>query len=114
MDVALEQVPVNSGVAAAVRFARRIPATADAVERLHDQFAGMAPANTLDKLALVIWALCSANGEFDAAISDAVAAEWDTDCKGATAGGKCGLMGAPVYSKWTRPRAGPITGEPND
>ena len=35
--------------------------------------------------------LFAANGDFSAAIGNAVAAGWDTDCNGATVGGLAGL-----------------------
>jgi ADP-ribosylglycohydrolase len=68
----------------------------------------LSPVHTLNNLALVVWALSSANGDFGAAVGDAVAAGWDTDCNGATVGGLFGLTGAPIPQAWTRPWAGRI------
>ena len=66
---------------------------AEAVERLHREYAGLPPVHTLNNLALVVWALLSAEDDFSAAIGEAVAAGWDTDCNGATVGGLFGLTG---------------------
>jgi ADP-ribosylglycohydrolase len=108
LDVALEQIPDNSETAAAVRFGRSLSDAPDAVDKLHAKFEGMSPVHTLNNLALVVWALCSADGDFGAAVGNAVAAGWDTDCNGATVGALFGLSGAPIPDSWTRPWAGRI------
>lgn len=108
IDAALENIPHDSQVAAAVRFGREISASSDAVGRLHEKYADMSPVHTLNNLALVVWALCSAGGDFGAAIGNAVAAGWDTDCNGATVGGLFGLTGASIPDAWTQPWAGRI------
>lgn len=105
---ALEQIPADSEAAAAVRFGQGLAATSDAVDRLHEKYAGLPPVHTLNNLALVVWALCSADGDFSAAIGNAVAAGWDTDCNGATVGGLMGLAGAPIPERWTTPWAGRV------
>jgi ADP-ribosylglycohydrolase len=103
IDRALEQIPGDSLAAAAVRFGRSVAGSADAVARLHRHYDGLSPVHALNNLALVVWATCSCAGDFSAAIGDAVAAGWDTDCNGATVGGLCGLMGAAIPGHWTRP-----------
>jgi ADP-ribosylglycohydrolase len=108
LDAALEQIPADSKAAVAVRLGRELAEESDAVDRLHEEYAGMSPVHTLNNLALIVWALCSANGDFGAAIGNAVAAGWDTDCNGATVGGLFGLTGAPIPDSWTRPWAGRI------
>ncbi len=108
LDMALAQVPANCGVAAAVRLGRELADDANAVARLHDEYPGLSPVHTLNNLALVVWALASANGDFGAAIGNAVAAGWDTDCNGATVGGLFGLSGAEIPDTWTRPWAGRV------
>ena len=108
LDVALEQIPDDSGSAAAVQLGRELTGEAEAVDRMHETYAGMSPVHTLNNLALVVWALCSASGDFGTAIGDAVAAGWDTDCNGATVGGLFGLTGSPIPDAWTRPWAGRI------
>lgn len=108
LDVALQEVPENSGVAKAVALGRELAGAADAVDRLHEYYAGLSPVHTLNNLAVVVWALCSADGDFGAAIGNAVAAGWDTDCNGATVGGLFGLTGAPIPESWTRPWNGRI------
>lgn len=108
IDTALEQIPNDSAAAAAVRFVCGLSGSSDAVERLHEEYARLSPVHTLNNLALVVWALCSADGDFGAAVGDAVAAGWDTDCNGATVGGLFGLTGNPIPEAWTRPWAGRI------
>lgn len=108
IDAALAQIPDDCKVAAAVNFGRDLAGDPDAVERLQQEYAGMSPVHTLNNLALVVWALCSANGDFGTAIGEAVAAGWDTDCNGATVGGLFGLTGEEIPEAWTRPWAGRI------
>ena len=59
----------------------------DAVDRLHAEYRDLSPVHTLNNLAVVVWALCASDGDFSAAVGNAVAAGWDTDCNGATVGG---------------------------
>jgi ADP-ribosylglycohydrolase len=83
IDVALQQIPGDDPATAAVRLGRDLSGQADAVQKLRRQHQGMSPLHTLNNLSVVVWALCSSNGDFGAAIGDAVAAGWDTDCNGA-------------------------------
>jgi len=108
IDQALEQVPEDSETAAAVRFGQALAADSRAVERLHERYAGMSTVHTLNNLSLVVWALCSAGDDFGAAIGNAVAAGWDTDCNGATVGALFGLRGAEIPDAWTQPWDGRI------
>lgn len=108
MDRALDEIPGNSLTAAAVRFGRSIAGSPDAVTRLHRHYAGLSPVHAINNLALVVWAVRSSSGDFSAAIGEAVAAGWDTDCNGATVGGLCGLMGMTIPDHWTRPWNGRI------
>lgn len=105
---ALEQVPAASEVASAARLGWEMAGRADAVDHLHAAYAELSPVHTLNNLAVVVWALMSADGDFSAAIGNAVMAGWDTDCNGATVGGLFGLTGAPVPATWTKPWAGRI------
>jgi hypothetical protein len=57
---------------------------------------------------LVVWALFSAEDDFSAAIGEAVAAGWDTDCNGATVGGLFGLTGHAIPDHWTAPWNGRV------
>lgn len=108
LQAALKQIPVDSATAAAVQTGHSLITETNAVDRLHDEFAHLSPVHTLNNLAVVVWALCSANGEFGAAIGNAVAAGWDTDCNGATVGGLFGLTGLPIPDSWTSPWNGRI------
>lgn len=108
LQEALEQIAPASATAAAVRIGHELSGSTDAVERIHHEYADLSPVHALNNLALVVWALCSANGDFGAAIGNAVAAGLDTDCNGATVGGLFGLTGAPIPDAWTRPWGGRI------
>ena len=108
IDTALAQIPRKSGAAAAVRLGQHVAGDRDAVDVLHETYADLPPVHTLNNLAIVVWALCSADGDFSAAIGNAVAAGWDTDCNGATVGGLSGLTGAPIPETWTDPWAGRV------
>jgi len=108
IDRALEEIAGDSGAAAAVAFGRSVANAADAVDRLHREYQGLSPVHSVNNLALVVWALCSSRGDFSAAIGNAVAAGWDTDCNGATVGGLSGLSGASIPAHWTGPWNGRI------
>ena len=108
IDTALGVIPRDSRAAAAVRFGRSLAGAADAVDRLHHEYRDLPPVHTLNNLALVVWALCAADGDFAVAVGNAVAAGWDTDCNGATVGGLFGLTGQPVPESWTRPWNGRV------
>jgi len=108
LDVALEVIPADSDCAAAVVFGRSLASAIDAVEQLHARYKSTPPVHAVNNLALVVWALCAARGDFSAAIGNAVAAGWDTDCNGATVGGLCGLMGYAIPQHWTEPWQGRV------
>ena len=108
VDAALSEVPKNSGVAAAVRFGQSVAGSDDAIDRLHEEYADLPPVHTLNNLALVTWALYSADGDFSAGIGNAVTAGWDTDCNGATVGALLGLSGARIPAHWTHPWGGRV------
>ena len=108
IEAALDEIPTDSAAAEAVQFGSRLAGSPDAVGRLHQRYEGLSPVHTLNNLSLVVWALRSAGGDFGAAIGDAVAAGWDTDCNGATVGGLFGLTGRTVPEEWTRPWSGRI------
>lgn len=108
IDVALRQIPDDSATAKAVHTGRELAGKSGAVDHLHEKYRDLSPVHTLNNLAVVVWALCSANGDFSTAVGDAVAAGWDTDCNGATVGGLFGLTGSPIPDSWTRPWAGRI------
>ncbi len=101
LDAALAQIPSDSRAAAAVRLGRELAGAPDAVERLHTHYEGLSPVHTVNNLAVVVWALRSAGEDFGAAVGEAVAAGWDTDCNGATVGGLFGLTGAEIPDPWT-------------
>lgn len=108
LDAALDQIPHRCGAAAAVRFGRELAGDPGAIEKLHRRYRDLPPVHALNNLALVVWALRGADGDFGAAIGDTVAAGWDTDSNGATVGGLCGIAGIPIPEPWTRPWAGRV------
>lgn len=108
LHVALEHIPEDSRAADAVRFGSNLATLDDAVERLHANYQDLPPIHAVNNLALVVWALFSARGDFGAAIGNAVSAGWDTDCNGATVGGLFGLTGAEIPRAWTQPWQGRI------
>jgi ADP-ribosylglycohydrolase len=108
IDQALEYIPADCDVASAARFGQGLAGTSDAVEQLHDRYSDLPPVHTTNNLALVVWALCASDGDFGAAVGDAVAAGWDTDCNGATVGGLFGLMNYPIPDAWTSPWNGRV------
>jgi ADP-ribosylglycohydrolase len=107
LEAALATIPAGSEAAAAVRFGRELAGAMDAVARLHERYAALSPVHTLNNLALVVWALAAAGDDFGAAVGEAVAAGWDTDCNGATVGGLFGLAGD-IPEAWTRPWQGRV------
>ena len=62
----------------------------------------------MNNLALVVWAIASADGDFSRAIGDVVAAGWDTDCNGATVGGLYGIAGKEIPEHWSAPWQGRV------
>ena len=108
IDVALRCIPQHCDAASAARYGRGLAGCEDAVDRLHANFEGLSPVHTLNNLALVVWALCSCPDDFSAAIGNAVAAGWDTDCNGATVGGLFGLSGKAIPTSWTNPWQGRV------
>jgi ADP-ribosylglycohydrolase len=103
VDIALQQIPDDSLATAAVNFGRKIAGNDDGAKLLHQEYADLPPVHSLNNLALVVWALLSARDDFSAAIGEAVAAGWDTDCNGATVGGLFGMTGQEIPDHWTAP-----------
>lgn len=108
LDAAREEVPRGSRVAEAIAFARSLVGRRDAVDRLHERYAGLSPVHTVNNLALVVWGLLAGADDYSAAVGDTVAAGWDTDCNGATVGGLWGLTGRPIPEHWTAPWQGRV------
>ena len=108
VEIASHQVPANSEAFDAVTLGRSLINSADAVDQLHDYYEHLSPVHTLNNLSLVVWAVCSSNGDFSRAIGDTVAAGWDTDCNGATVGGLLGLAGLDIPESWTSPWQGRV------
>jgi ADP-ribosylglycohydrolase len=108
IDRAVEMLPGDSAAVDAINVARSLVGRDDAVDVLHAEFAALSPVHTLNNLAVVVWALSSHPDDFGAAIGDAVAAGWDTDCNGATVGGLWGLTGRAIPPSWTEPWHGRV------
>jgi ADP-ribosylglycohydrolase len=107
-EIALRHIPGYSQAAAAVRFGRGLAGAKDAVDCLHAEYGELPPVHTLNNLALVVWAVCSFEGDFSSAVGNAVSAGWDTDCNGATVGGLLGLSGTAIPETWTKPWQGRV------
>jgi ADP-ribosylglycohydrolase len=108
LDVALQQIPAQSGTAEAVRLGRQPAGDRQAAGAIRAHYDGMNPVHTLNNLALVVWALCTHPDDFAAAVGDVVAAGLDTDCNGATVGGLWGLQGKPIPDAWVKPWQGRV------
>ena len=108
LDAAQAQLPSDSEAVAAIRFGLECVGAEDGALRLHARYAELSPVHTVNNLALVVWALASSPGDFGAAIGEAVAAGWDTDCNGATVGGLYGIAGARIPPAWTKPWGGRV------
>lgn len=108
MRMALHEIPPTSRAADAVMLGLDLCNADDAVEQMHDHYGDLPPVHALNNLSVVVWALCSSNGDFSKAIGNAVTAGWDTDCNGATTGGLFGLTGQPIPAHWTQPWHGRI------
>lgn len=108
IDAALRFIPANSECAQAIELAREFSGMDDGAAKLRERYAAMSPVHTVNNLALVIWALSRHRDDFSAAIGDAVAAGWDTDCNGATVGALWSLQGLPVPDYWFEPWNGRV------
>jgi len=108
LDRAVEEVPGDSRVAEAIALARSLAGAAAGLDRLRSHYDGVSPLHAVNNLALVVWALCSFHDDYSAAVGEAVAAGWDTDCNGATVGGLVGLAGVPIPEHWTGPWNGRV------
>ena len=108
IDMALECIPTASDAATAVRFGRHTAARERGPEAIHAEYDGLSPVHTINNLAVVVWALCQADGSYDRAIGECVLAGLDTDSNAATVGGLAGLAGFPIDTRWTAPWAGRI------
>ena len=108
VDRALDEIPPSSNCAEAVRLGREQAGLEGGIAVLHERYAGLSPVHTINNLAVVVWALLSHPDDYSAAVGDAVAAGWDTDCNGATVGGLWGLQGKPIPDAWTAPWQGRV------
>lgn len=110
VSAALDFVDGDSSAAAAVRLAlEAAPLDGDVgLAQLRHRYEAEPAVGSPNNLALVVWALLRSEHDFSAAIGDAVAAGWDTDCNGATVGGLWGLTGGEIPHHWTDPWAGRV------
>ncbi len=107
VEAGVQQIPGDSGAAAAIELARQnLGAGGDAAIRAY--YAELSPVHVLNNLALVVWALLSYQDDYAAAIGEVVAAGLDTDCNAATVGGLWGLFHGEVPERWTEPWRGEV------
>ena len=105
---ALTTIPSDSRAAEAVRLGKELAGQPEGDAQIRTRYEGMSPVHTVNNLAVVVWALYSHLDDFSAAIGEAVAAGWDTDCNGATVGGLWGLQGDAIPAHWTDPWQGRV------
>jgi ADP-ribosylglycohydrolase len=108
VSLAAAEAPAGSATAEAVALGRSLAGQADAALLLHERYQDLNPVHAVNNLALVVMSLLANEHDFSAAIGDAVAAGWDTDCNGATVGGLWGLSGKPIPRQWTEPWQGRV------
>jgi len=108
IDVALGSIPSSSDAAGAVQFGRDAARRGESARCIHEEYGSLPPVHTVNNLAIVTWALSSAEGDFSRAIGDCVTAGLDTDSNAATVGGLAGLAGFPVADHWIDPWKGRI------
>ena len=108
VEIAAREVPRDSGAAEAIAIGASSVGRSDGARRLRDRYPELSPVHTLNNLALVVWALLSGADDFSAAVGEAVAAGWDTDCNGASVGGLWGLQGKPIPRRWCEPWQGRV------
>lgn len=105
----LRQIPEESRLAHAVRFALSLPAKEKdwegAVDRLYEQFGSYHWVHTLNNAALVVAALLYGAGDYERSICYVVMGGWDTDSNGATVGSILGtrLGEKKLPKKWIAP-----------
>ena len=105
---ATEEVSARTNAWDAIQFARSLIRAPDAVDRIHKRYDKLSPVHTVNNLAIVVWSLLTYEDDYSAAVGEAVAAGWDTDCNGATVGGLWGLTGRTIPEHWTSPWQGRV------
>jgi ADP-ribosylglycohydrolase len=108
VEMALGEIPGDSGVAEAVCLGRKVAGDPDGADAIRRRYSALSPVHVVNNLALVVWALLSHANDFGAAVGEVVAAGLDTDCNGATVGGLWGLQGKPIPEAWTKPWNGRV------
>lgn len=112
LDGAQAVVPPRSRLAEAVAFGRSLAGrdVEQALDALHERYAGMHWVHTLNNAALIAYALEDGEGDLGRSITLAVVGGWDTDSAGATVGSVVGgLIGAEaIPARWKDPVAGRI------
>lgn len=109
LNAGLRQIPQQSRLADAIRFAMGLPKIEKeweaAVERLYEKFGNFHWVHTINNAALVTAAVLYGNGNFERSICNVVMGGWDTDSNGATVGSIVGTMlGAQkLPPKWIAP-----------
>jgi len=117
VEIGLNEIPKNCRLAHDIRTAVGIAQQADSQLKLLAEielaFRHYNWVHTNNNAALVAAALVYSKGDFEKAVTTAVAGGWDTDCNGATVGSIVGAMlgreGLP--NKWIAPLNDTIYGE---
>ncbi|WP_435298827.1 ADP-ribosylglycohydrolase family protein [Timonella sp. A28] len=114
LELSLSVIPQDSQMAQAVRFGARVGREeadlAAGLDRIHAQYGHLHWVHTLNNAAAGAFALTHSRGDYQKAITAAVAAGWDTDSIGATVGGIVGgLLGSEnLPHKWVAPLNGQV------
>ncbi|MCH2108209.1 MAG: ADP-ribosylglycohydrolase family protein [Polyangiaceae bacterium] len=106
--LALAEIPSSSACAHAIELGLNSALQGKGLGKIRLELGHYPVVHTVNNLAVVVWALASFPNDFAAAIGEAAAAGWDTDCNAATVGGLWGLQGKPIPELFTAPWAGKI------
>jgi ADP-ribosylglycohydrolase len=109
LRVGLDEIPMESSLARAVRWALEIAPEIrtfrDAAQAIGDEFPGMHSVHTINNACLTVWGIAIGGTDFSRVISETVAMGYDNDCTAATAGSIVGAVvgrdGIPRH--WTTP-----------
>jgi len=109
VESGLGEIPPESRLAKAVRFAIKSASTGksweDVLDRLYENFGHYHWVHTINNAALVAAALLHGQGDYERTICAVVMGGWDTDSNGATVGSIIGTMhgAGKLPAKWITP-----------
>lgn len=96
LEMALTELPRNSAMAKAVRWALKVGSGIkdyqQARDTMEEHFKGMSGVHTINNACLTIWGLMIGGTDLTRVIGETVAMGLDNDCTAATAGSICGAV----------------------